>query len=273
MKNLLLFAAIALISSCSTPEDELAEKGGHSFLMSVEDRVDDAGAKIPITEMEVDQVIRVIEDRLEAMGIAELIVTREGKSGIMLKLPGVEPGEAERISAMLGKTSKLELREVSPRNAEVNADGKTLAQRVQDGAEIVPGYRAYTHRLSDEDGNEIILPILLNRRAALGGADIASAALSPQQQDAVQVMLDEAGTEKMIAFTKDMRPGLDRIAIVLDGEVVSAPVVTQTPLGKHFIITGLRKPGEAQDLAISVMHPLDSAIKIKEVRRVPPIRK
>lgn len=273
MKTLLLFAAIALISSCSNPEDELAKKGGHSFLLNVEERVDDGGTKIPITAMEVDEVIRVIKDRLEAMGIAEGIVTREGKSGILLKLPGVEPEEAGRISAMLEKTSKLELREVSPRNDEINADGKTLAQRVQDGEEIVPGYRAFTHRLKDADGKDVTLTILLNRRAALGSADIDSAVLSPQQPDAVQVTLDEAGTEKMIALTKDMRPSLDRIAIVLDGEIVSAPVVTQTPLGKHFIITGLRKPGEAQALAISVMYPLETPIKIKEVRRVPPTRK
>ena len=273
MKALLLFALIALISSCSNAEDELAEKGGHSFLLNVGESEDDGGAKIPITAMEVDEAIRVIKKRLEAMGIAEMIVTREGKSDILLKLPGVEPEEAGRIGAMMEKSSKLELREVSPRNDEVNADGKTLAQRVQDGAEIVPGYRAYTHRLNDADGNDVTLPILLNRRAALGSADIASAVLSPQQPDAVEVTLDEAGTDKMIALTKDMRPSLDRIAIVLDEEVVSAPVVTQTPLGKNFMITGLGKPGEAQALAIALMHPLETPIKLTEVRHIPPTRK
>ena len=39
----------------------------------------------------------------------------------------------------------------------------------------------------------------------------------------------------MIALTKNMRPQVDRIAIVLDGEVISAPVVNQVPLGKQFI--------------------------------------
>ena len=74
----------------------------------------------------------------------------------------------------------------------------------------------------------------------------------------------------MIALTKDMRPGVDRIAIVLDGEVISAPVVNQVPLGKHFIIEGLHEPGEVQSLANSLMNPLENALVVEEMRNVSP---
>lgn len=270
MKTLLFSAVIGLISVCFAMGDGFAEKGGHSFLLRVQQRVDDDGAKIPVTKEELDQAIRVIGKRLERMGAAKPQITRQPEGGILLKVPGVEPGEAGRISAMLEKASRLELREVNARSDEADAEGKILAQRVLDGEEIVPGYRAYILRSEDGDGNDYVRPILINRRIALQGADIADAAPSPQQPDAVLVTLDGAGTEKMIALTRNMRTGLDRIAILLDGEVISAPVLVQVPLGKHFIISGLDEPGEAQALAISLMNPLENPLKVEAVRRIPP---
>ncbi|MEX1116090.1 MAG: protein translocase subunit SecF, partial [Akkermansiaceae bacterium] len=116
--------------------------------------------------------------------------------------------------------------------------------------------------------NETLRPILLNRRMALGGSDIANAVPSPQQGDAVSITLNSDGTDKMIALTKDMRPGVDRIAIVLDGEVISAPVVNQVPLGKQFIIEGLNEPGEVQSLANSLMNPLENALVVESFSSV-----
>ena len=140
----------------------------------------------------------------------------------------------------------------------------------QDGSEIVPGYRAYMLKGKDEDGNEYHRPILLNRRIALGGSDIANAVPSPQQTDAVAITLNGDGTDKMIALTKNMRPDMDRIAIVLDGEVISAPVVNQVPLGKQFIIEGLREPGEVQRLANALMNPLENPLVVEEdAQRLP----
>ncbi len=212
----------------------------------------------------------VIEKRLNGMGTAEPIIARQGSNGILLQMPGVEPEESARIRTTLEKVAKLELREVSTRNEEVGPDGKSLAVRVFEKLEIIPGYRAFEHKSKDEDGNEIKRPILLNRRAALGGSDIALATPSPQQADAVAITLNGAGTDKMIALTKNMQAGKDRIAIVLDGEVISAPVVNQVPLGKQFIIEGLREPGEVQSLANSLMNPLENALIVGEFRSVSP---
>jgi preprotein translocase subunit SecD len=86
----------------------------------------------------------------------------------------------------------------------------------------------------------------------------------------VAVTLNRAGTEKMIALTKNMRPGLDRIAILLDGEVISVPTIAAVPLGKNFIIEGLRQVGDAQSLANALMNPLENSLKIEEVRTVSP---
>lgn len=262
------------ILAASPPKDRLKGGidiiGGSSFSLTIQPRVDADGNEMPITPSQVDQAIAVIEKRLNGMGTAEPIIARQGDNGILLQMPGVEPEESAKIRTTLEKVAKLELRKVSERNDEVSPDGKTLAARVLAGTEIVPGWRAFNHKSKDQDGKEIIRPILLDRRPALGGSDIALATPSPQQADAVSITLNGAGTDKMIALTKNMRPGVDRIAIVLDGEVISAPVVNQVPLGKQFIVEGLKEPGEVQNLANALMNPLENALVVGEFRNVSP---
>lgn len=244
--------------------------GGSSFSLHIQPRMDEEGNEMPITPSQVDQAITVIEKRLNSMGTAEPIIARQGSNGILLQMPGVEPQESERIRATLQKVAKLQLHKVSPRNDELGPDRKSLAARVAERLEKEPGYLAFNHKSKDQDGKEIQRPILLKRIPGLGGADIALATPSPQQADAVSITLNGPGTDKMIALTKDLRPGVDRIAIVLDGEVISAPVVNQVPLGKQFIVEGLSEPGEVQNLANSLMNPLENALVVDEMRTVSP---
>ncbi len=277
-RNVGTFLTLGICALCvlaaSPPQERLKGGidilGGSSFALKIQPKITADGTELPITPSQVDQAITVIEKRLNGMGTAEPIIARQGQDGILLQMPGVEPAESDRIRTTLEKVAKLELREVSPRNSEVGPDGKSLAERVLNGSEIIPGYRAYQHKSKDADGKEIKIPILLNRRTALEGSDIALATPSPQQADAVAITLNSAGTDKMIALTKDMRPGVDRIAIVLDGEVISAPVVNQVPLGKQFIVEGLNEPGEVQNLANALMNPLENALQVGEFRNVSP---
>ena len=245
--------------------------GGSSFLLHIQPKVDSEGQIMPVTPPQVDKAIEVIEKRLNGMGTAEPIIARQGTNGILLQMPGVEPEESDRIRVTLEKVAKLEFREVSPRNDEVGGtDRKTLATQVFERTHIEPGYQAFIHKRKDEDGKEIKSPILLKNRPALGGSDIALATPSQHQMDAVSITLNGPGTDKMIALTQNMRRGVDRIAIVLDGEVISAPVVNQVPLGKDFIIEGLNEPGEVQDLANSLMNPLENALVVDEMNKVSP---
>ena len=244
--------------------------GGSSFSLHIQPRMDAEGNEMPITPSQVDQAITVIEKRLNSMGTAEPIIARQGSNGILLQMPGVEPQESERIRASLQKVAKLQLHKVSPRNDELGPDRKSLAARVAERLEKEPGYLAFNHKSKDQDGKEIQRPILLKRIPGLGGADIALATPSPQQADAVSITLNGPGTDKMIALTKDLRPGVDRIAIVLDGDVLSAPVVNQVPLGKQCIVEGLSEPGEVQNLANSLMNPLENALVVDEMRTVSP---
>ena len=273
--TILLIGVVGLCILAATPPSERLKGGidilgGSSFSLRLQPREDNNGDKMPITDHQVEQAITVIEKRLNGMGAADPLIARQGADGILVQMPGVGPEETAKIKTTLEKVAKLELREVSPRNNEVGPDKKTLAERVEAGSEIIPGYRAYKMKGKDTEKTEFTQPILLSRRMALGGADIANATPSPQQADAVSITLNSEGTDKMIALTKDMRPGVDRIAIVLDGEVISAPVVNQVPLGKQFIVEGLHEPGEVQSLANSLMNPLENPLLIDEFNDVSP---
>ena len=273
--TVLLFGVCALCVLAATPLKERLKggidiTGGSSFTLRIQARESDSGSKMPITKEQVDQAIIVIEKRLNSMGTAEPMIARQGEDGIIVQMPGVEPEESARIRTTLEKVAKLQLHKVSARNDEVGADGKTLAQQVFEGSKKEPGYLAFNQKSKDQDGKEFQRPILLKRVAALGGKDIALATPSPQQADAVSITLNSDGEDKMIALTKDMNAG-DRIAIVLDGEVISAPGLKEHgPLGKQFQIDGLSEPGEVQNLANALMNPLENSLVVEEERTVSP---
>jgi len=244
--------------------------GGSAFSLRIQQKEGPNGDLMPVTPEQVDEAMRVIEGRLNSMGTAEPLIARQGEDGILVQMPGVETEESEEIRRTLETVAKLELKEVSSRNNEVGADGRSLAQRVLDGDEIIPGFRSYELTQEDEDGNEFTTPILLRRIAALGGSDISFATPSPSRSDAVDITLNGDGTDKMIALTQNMRPNIDRIAIVLDGVVLSAPVVQSVPLGKNFVINGLDESGETKELANALMNPLENPLIVEQERTVSP---
>lgn len=275
--SVLLVGLTALCLVAITPPKERLKGGidivgGASFSLQIQPKDGAGGQPMPITKEQVDQAKIVIEKRLRSIGYPEALIYQQGEDGLMLQIPGVEPEEAEEIREILTKVAKLELHKVSERTNEPATGGKSLAQSVLDGDEIVVGQRSFKHVFNDADGNEREEAILLYRRSALGGKDIANAVPSPQQADAVAITLNAAGTDKMIALTSsdNMRAGIDRIAIVLDGKVVSAPVVNQTPLGKRFIIEGLDEPGEVETLANQLMNPLENPLEVGEMRLISP---
>lgn len=267
---------VGIVTLCSLSIYEAGLKGGidiiggSSFYLRIQPKENENGDKIPVTTEQVEEAIRVIRDRLDSMGTSEPLIARQGEDGIMVQMPGVEPEESRQIRETLETVAKLELREVNMDGYSPGPAGKSLAQRVMDGEEIVPGYRAYEMTTEDDEGNEATSAILLNRRIALGGSNIVFASPSQQQSDAVDITLDGDGTDKMIALTKDMKAG-EQIAIVLDGVVMSAPGLQRHgPLGKNFVINGLDKPGETTALANALMNPLENPLVVEQESSVSP---
>jgi hypothetical protein len=123
------------------------------------------------------------------------------------------------------------------------------------GREEAPGYSR--HELGDGPEKKALF---VKDMGFITEADIENAIPSPVEADAVLVTLSPEGTRKMVQATTDMRLGFDRIAILVDGKVLSAPVV-QARLGKEFSISGLHDEGEAAMLAGRLMGKSGDEIK------------
>ena len=262
----LLIGVCALCLTAVVPPKEKLKGGidiigGSSFTLRVQPR--DKDNPEPPTVQQVEQAISILRKRLDSSGTNEAQIVRQGDDRIVVQMPGVSEAEATRIKAIIQKVAKLELHEVSKRNDELGPDRKTLAQRVMEGSEKIPGYRAYMMSGKNDDGVAYETPILLNRRVALGGSNVKQAYPDPNDSNVVDILLDSEGADKMIALTKNMAKGQDRIAIVLDGKVISAPVVQSVPLGSRFTISGLYEPGEARELADALMNPLENPLSVE----------
>jgi len=239
--------------------------GGSAFTLRVQQREDQNGQKEPVTKREVEQAIKVIEQRLNGAGTSEPLIAAQGEDKILVQMPGVSPEEAKKIRETLERVAHLELR-------QVHQNTNQLASAIQEGKELAPpGYKVFPEKHRDADGNTITSSILLSRRVALSGNDVSRANPSVNQIGAVDIELNSKGADKMIALTEHMQEGVDRIAIVLDNEVISAPTVQHVPLGKNFVITGVDRPGEAQELANALMNPLENGLKVEEERSVSPL--
>jgi len=235
--------------------------GGSSFTLRVQPSIGPNGEKVPVTANAVQQAIGTIEKRLNESGAADLKIVAQGEDRILVEMPGIAPEDAKRIRGILEKIAKLELKAVHP-------DSRSLANKVAADPlnEIVPGYELKVLRDTDEDGNATSENILVKSRAALDGTYIVHAQeLYGPYEGQLDVELNNEGATKMFDLTKKMQHGHDRLAIVLDGKVLSAPVV-QSTLSKKFQISGMGSAKEAKALAAALLNPLKNPLVVEEER-------
>jgi len=235
--------------------------GGSSFTLRVQPSTGPSGEVVPVTANAVSQAIQTIEKRLNQDGAADLKLVAQGEDRILVEMPGIAPEDAKRIRVILEKIAKLELKAVHP-------DSHTLANKVAADPEneIVPGYELKVLKDIDDDGNATSENILVKIRAALDGTYIVHAQeLYGPYEGQLDVKLNPEGAIKMFDLTKKMNHGRDRLAIVLDGKVLSAPVV-QSSLSKNFQISGMGSAKEAKALASALLNPLKNPLIVEEER-------
>lgn len=246
--------------------------GGSSFTLLVKPKIDEVtNQPIPLTADDVKQAKATVEKRLNAYGTVDMLAVVQGNDKILIQMPGMSPEQSDEVEALLKKVARLELRKVNLEGFQTGPGGKNLAQRIMDNEEPrMPGYRVYKHE-NEYEGVKHTEYLLLNNRIALTGKDVQNA--YPESMAGghnVGIVLTSAGGDKMINLTKDMSPGADRIAVVLDGEVITAPTVQSVPLGKRFQIEGQESFEEARSLANALKNPLENPLEIIDKRKVSP---
>jgi preprotein translocase subunit SecD len=179
----------------------------------------------------VDQSIDIIQRRVNQLGLVEPTIQRDGTDRILVEVPGLQ--DPSRLEKILGKTAKLDFRMVDLSMTPEQA----LASGPPPDSEILKG----------QDGQ----PYLVRKLALVSGADLVDAEPgfeSRTNQPIVNFRFDSSGARRFAEATEQNvgKP----FAIVLDNQVISAPVIREPILGGAGEISGNFTVQQANDLAI-----------------------
>lgn len=222
-----------------------------------------------LREDAVAQNITIIRNRVNAIGVAEPLVQRQGAERIVVQLPGVQ--DTARAKEILGATATLEFRLVDE-SADV---ASAAAGRVPPASQL----------FYDRSG----APVVLQKRIMLTGNHIvgANAGFDEYSRPQVNIDLDAKGGNSFSVSTKDAigkamatvfieykptgKKDADGKTILEKKEEVVSVATIQARLGRSFRITGLDAPGEAQNLAVLLRAgALIAPIQIVEERTIGP---
>ena len=178
----------------------------------------------------VQQSLEIVRKRIDELGTKEPLIQQQGDDRIVIQLPGVQ--DPAEIKALMGKTAKLTFHLV---------DEETTPQMAQMG-KISPDSMLVT---GEETGY-----VVLKRAVVVGGEslDDARGTYDENGRPAVSFSFKSVGAKKFGNATRD-NVGR-RLAIVLDGKVISAPTINSPITGGKGIITGNFTVQTANDLAL-----------------------
>jgi preprotein translocase subunit SecD len=214
-----------------------------------------------IRDLAVRQGLETIRNRVDQFGVAEPSIQQQGENRILVQLPGVQ--DPARAKALIGKTALLEFKLVDERTDPENA----LRTAPPSGSEIL-----YQRRVDKQTREERKVPFLVQKKASITGADVATARVSIDQNTSepyVSVDFNAAGARAFAELT-EANVGR-RLAIVLDGNVHSAPQIRERIPSGRAQITGGFTTEEATDLAIVLRAgALPAPVQVLEERTVGP---
>jgi preprotein translocase subunit SecD len=214
-----------------------------------------------LEELTIDQALKTIRNRVDQFGVAEPDIRRQQNNRIQVQLPGLE--DPERAIKIIGQTAHLEFKLV-----DADADPKKAAKGI-----VPPGSElAYLQRKMP-DGSYKKQPIVLEKNALLTGEYITDASTqfdtSGFNQPYVALSFNQRGSRLFERITAD-HVG-DRLAIVLDGKVYSAPRIQERISGGRASITGGFSTEEAHDLALVLRAgSLPAPVNVLQERSVGP---
>jgi preprotein translocase subunit SecD len=228
-----------------------------------------------ISERDLEAVQRVVENRVNGLGVSESVVQTAGNDKIIVQLPGVsDPQQAERV---LGGTAQLEFRAQKPgTEQQVRTLQALLAQaraaldleqkqqaRVSQGTGTTSPAGSPKTQIAElqqqiDKANEELLQQF--EPAKLTGKSLKDAGTQPTQAGntwEVTLRFSTKGGDEFAALTKQLAGTGRSIGIFLDNKLISAPVVgpefAQTGItGGNAVITGNFTAEQSNDLAIQL---------------------
>jgi preprotein translocase subunit SecD len=215
-----------LLSATGQRTLEVTENGGLIQL-----RITEAGITERLRQA-VEQSIQIVERRVNELGTVEPLIQRQGIDRILVQVPGLQ--DPQRLKEILGKTAKLTFRMV-----DLSIDAQQAQQgRVPPESEILVGAK-------DKQ------PYLIQKRVMVSGEDLTDAQPGFDQRTGEPIVSFRFNTIGARRFAQATQENVGRpFAIVLDNEVISAPVIREPILGGSGQISGGFTVEGANDLAI-----------------------
>ena len=200
---------------------------------------------IELKNSSLNQALEIVRRRIDELGTNEPNIVKRGNDRILVELPGLD--DPMRVKNLLGKTANLTFRFVTENSEETF------------GSEKLPF----------EDGSD---EVIVSKRIVLSGDNLLDAKPkmdNQTNQTVVSFTLDRVGAKR---FGKATTSGIGkRLAIVLDGKIISAPVIQDAIVGGSGIITGNFTFQSATDLALLLRSgALPAPLNIIEERTVGP---
>ncbi|HEU4597108.1 MAG TPA: protein translocase subunit SecD [Pyrinomonadaceae bacterium] len=224
-------------------------------------------AKESLSERAVEDALRIIDTRVNAMGVAEPTIQRHSAPSahqILLQMPGLD--DPNRVKKTLGDQSRLELMKVvSPPNPSPIQTYPTEQAAIQSlGGQVPTNRRVLPYNEREEptaagqppapEGNEPKSWVVVEAPAIIDGSELRSAAAVPQTpgvEDAfiIDFSLKPTGAQKFGTWTA-ANVG-QYMAVVLDNQVKSAPFI-KSQITDSGQITGTFTKESAEDLALTL---------------------
>ncbi|MCO5135310.1 MAG: protein translocase subunit SecDF [Phyllobacteriaceae bacterium] len=203
----------------------------------------------------VTQSIEVIRKRIDELGTTEPVVQRQGADRILVQVPGLD--DPARLKALIGTTAKLTFHLVSDEMSPADA----LQSRPPAGTKI----------LYEED-TDPPTPYLVESRAMVDGEDLVDAQSGYDQRTNEPIVSFRFNTKGASRFGQVTTANVGRpFAIVLDDNVLSAPVIREPIIGGSGQISGSFTPETANNLAILLRAgALPAKLTVLEERTVGP---
>ncbi|MDR1207629.1 MAG: protein translocase subunit SecD [Rickettsiales bacterium] len=187
--------------------------------------------KLKMVEDALARSIEIVRRRIDALGTKEPSIQTQGGRYIMVQLPGVD--NPERIKELIGQTAKMAFHLV---NENVTQE-QLISGRPPAGTEFMQSL----------DGGGMV-PVY--SRVEVSGESLTDAQASFDQNNmpVVTQVFDSTGARRFARLTTEHVN--ERFAIVLDGKVLSAPVIREPILGGRGQISGNFTVQSAKDLAV-----------------------
>jgi preprotein translocase subunit SecD len=210
----------------------------------------------------VEQSLETIRNRVDQFGVSEPEIIPQGNNRILIQLPGIK--DPKRAINLIGKTALLEFKLVD----EEHSLDEALKNHMPPGGSII----AYGYRKNETMGARSKIPYLLKAKTLLTGDSLKDARVSISNRFGEPYVALEFNSQGAKDFERITAENVkNRLAIVLDGTVHSAPVIQERISGGRAQITGTFTMDEARDLAIVLRAgALPAPVRILEQRTVGP---